>query len=137
MPYVIFYYVKICFVFSKKFRQTSFCNSKRVKKISEGVAPAPQQGSGLYPFRALARKEKNSAFCMNWGIKCCWRSGRTVSPSMSLGGPRSQALEKVTIFNLRLVWYSLLKNNKTKTVCNKKLLLWYKTCTVMFVFDSS
>ena len=35
---------------------------------------------------ALARKEKNSAFCMNWELKCSWGPGRTVSPSLGYIG---------------------------------------------------
>ena len=30
-------------------------------------------------FKALGTKEKNSAFCMNWEIKCIRESGRTVT----------------------------------------------------------
>ena len=36
--------------------------------------------------RASARKEKYSAFCMTWEIKCNWGSGATVSPSVGLVG---------------------------------------------------
>ena len=34
-------------------RKTSFCNSKRVKNIFEGVAPVLQQVPALYPLGGL------------------------------------------------------------------------------------
>ena len=72
-------------------------------------------------FRVLARKGKNYMLCVNWEIKCNWGSERTVSPSMGSGGPGGEALEKVTIFSLKLVWYSLLKKIKLKlSVSNKR-----------------
>ena len=40
----------------------------------------------IYTYRALARKAKNSAFCMNCGIKRNRVSGGTVSPSVGLLG---------------------------------------------------
>ena len=50
------------------------------------------------PIKALARKTKNSAFCMNWEIKCQWGSGRgrggAESPSMcSVGDQEIKFLE--------------------------------------------
>ena len=40
---------------------------------------------------------------------------------MGSGGPGGEALEKVTIFSLKLVWYSLLKKIKLKlSVSNKR-----------------
>ena len=54
--------------------------------------------------RALARKEKNSAFWMNWEIKRSWGSGYTVSPTMGSGKVVGKALEESTIFGVKVVW---------------------------------
>ena len=51
-------------------------------------------------FRALARKEKNPAFCMNWEIKHNWEYMDTVSPSV---GSVWEQGTKFTIFSLNLV----------------------------------
>ena len=46
--------------------------------------------------RALARKGKNSAFCMNWGKKCSQRSEHTVTLSMVLvGGQGAKPLKNL------------------------------------------
>ena len=78
----------------------------------------------VYTFRTLAGKEKNSAFCMNWEIKCIWGSGCTVRPSMGSERPEGKALEKFTVLNLKLVWYSPLNIIKLKlSVSNKNLII--------------
>ena len=38
--------------------------------------------------RALARKEINSEFCINWEVKCSLGYGRIVSPSMGSVGDK-------------------------------------------------
>ena len=55
---------------------------------------------------------KKSAFWIE--RKCSWGSGCTVRPSMGLWEPGGKLLEKITIFSLELVWYSLLKILKLK-----------------------
>ena len=46
--------------------------------------------------RALARKEKNSAFCMNWGVKRSWGYGHTVSSSVgSVGDQGAKPLKNL------------------------------------------
>ena len=47
--------------------------------LGEGFA---EGCGGRERLRALARKEKKFAFCMNWEIKRNWRSGSTVNPSL-------------------------------------------------------
>ena len=50
----------------------------------------------IYTYRALARKAKNYAFCMNCGIKRNRMSGGTVSPSVgSVGDLGTMPLGKV------------------------------------------
>ena len=45
---------------------------------------------------ALARKEKNSVFCMNWEVKCNWGSRGTVSPLVvSVGDQGAKLLENL------------------------------------------
>ena len=92
--------------------------------------------------RALARKEKNSTFSMNWELKHSWVPGFSVSPSLDsvgdFGSEGGGGLHKFATFSLKLVWYSLLKIIKLKlSVTNKKLLLRFNICTVMFVFGFS
>ena len=64
---------------------------------------------------------------MNWEIKCSWGSGCIVSPlNGSVKDHGGKAPEKIKIFSLKLVLYSLLKIIKLKlklSVVNKKLLL--------------
>ena len=43
------------------------------------------------------------------GKKCSWGLGCTVRPSMGSAGPGGKPHEKLTIFSLELVWYSLFK----------------------------
>ena len=79
--------------------------------------------------RALARKEKNSAFSVNWKLKCNWGSGGHCEPLSSFSeGRAGKTFGKFRIFSLKLVWYSLLE------IIKLKLYLKY---AVMFVVVSS
>ena len=96
--------------------------------------------------RALARKEKNSEEIKhNWGV---WALCELLIGFS--GGPEVKVFEKVTIFSLKLVWYSVLKINlklcKTPTpllcyACNRqtksKLEDEIKTSTFLYVFLAS
>ena len=54
--------------------------------------------------RALARKEKQSEFCINWGEKCNWGHCELLSKLSCWSGDKT--LRKFTIFSLKLIWYS-------------------------------
>ena len=70
---------------------------------------------------------------MNWEIKRNWESGGYCEPLTGFtGGPGDKAFGMFTIFSLKQVWYSLLETKKLK-LSNKKLLLQFKICIVMFV----
>ena len=54
--------------------------------------------------RTLARKENNSAFCMNWEIKCSWGVWAKCEPLSGFSGELwVKAVVKFTKFNLKLV----------------------------------
>ena len=55
--------------------------------------PIPKILLPLDMYRALARNEKNYAFCMNWEIKLKWGSEEHCEPI------RGRALGKFTIFS--------------------------------------
>ena len=62
-----------------------------------------------YIHRALARKKKNSAFCMNWKKKRIFGSGGHYEQLSGISGrPGGKAFRKFTIFSLKLIWYNLL-----------------------------
>ena len=53
--------------------------------------------------QGVSQEGKKSAVCMNWEIKRSWEFGCTMNPSMDSGEPGVKALEKFTIFSLKLV----------------------------------
>ena len=67
------------------------------------------------------------------GNKTQLGSGHTVRPSMGLGGSGSKTFEKITIFSLKIGWYSLLKminlklsvSNENKNKKKKKKKCYY------------
>ena len=73
---------------------------------------------------------------MNWEIKNNQGSGVHCEPLSELSeGRGGKALEKFTIFTLKLVWHSLLEIIELK-LSHKKLLLSFKICIAMFVVSS-
>ena len=55
-------------------------------------------------FWALARKEKNSAFCINWEIKHSWRVWGQCGPLNGFSGEIwDKTIVTFTILNLKLV----------------------------------
>ena len=74
-------------------------------------------------------------FCINWETKRKWESRGHYEPLSGfrrVGG--GKVLEKFTVFSLKLA-YSLLEIMKLKlsVISNKKLLLEFEKCSVLFV----